>query len=157
MYQLWSDRDVCRYSGEVKNYEGVVLTMPAKTTSVSDQIIDFWERAASDGWGFRWAVSDLVTNVFIGIVGFNSLSTTSEIAYHLLSSAWGKGFMSEAAGAAMQWRLEQGNCHAIDAYIEPDNVKSAALAKRLGLLPQQTFSEGAQLFRRSVSDDAQTA
>ena len=133
MYALWSDPDVCRYSGEVLDYEGNLIPTPVSGSVFSDKIIDFWERAAQDGWGFRWAVMlRRATNEFAGTVGFNSLTDPSEIAYHLLPSFWGKGYMAEACRAAIDWRMRLGPT-GIEAFIEPDNERSTTMARRLGL------------------------
>jgi len=153
MFQLWSAPEVCQYSGEVANREGILLSMPAADPSVSDQIIDFWVCAAADGWGLRWAITEKDTQKFIGIVGFNSLNEASEIAYHLLPSVWGQGLMSEAVTAAIAWRMEEGGCTAFDAFIDPENKESITLAKRFEFGVTETFSEGAQLYRLDVGNE----
>ena len=56
MFLLWSDPEVCRYAGPVHDYEGRLVPSPVRTSSDSGLIIDFWIRAHSDGWGFRWAL-----------------------------------------------------------------------------------------------------
>jgi len=82
MFDLWSNPDVCRYSGIVSDYDGNQLPIPTTTVAVSDKIIDFWQRACADGWGFRWAILDREAGVPVGTVGFNALGSVSEIAYH---------------------------------------------------------------------------
>lgn len=52
MFELWSDAEVCKFSGAVKD----------------------------------------------------SLENCSEIAFHLLPKHWGKGIMTEASQAAIEWR-----------------------------------------------------
>ena len=61
MFALWSSPEVCEYSGAVSDYERNLLPMPAGSPEVSDKIIDFWVRAAVDGWGFRWAIFESAT------------------------------------------------------------------------------------------------
>lgn len=149
MFDLWSDADVCRYSGTVTDYDRNVIDMPAKTLVDSDLIIDFWLKAAKDGWGFRWAVVLTNTADFVGTVGFNSLTQCSEIAYHLLPQHWGKGVMTEATKAAIQWRRDEGALE-IEAFVEPENAPSIALAERLGMEATDDFSEGAQRYRMTL-------
>ena len=149
MYALWSDPAVCEYSGTVRDYAGNVIDMPARTREASDRIIDFWQRAAADGWGFRWAVS--LEGEFTGTVGFNSLRECAEIAYHLRPTFWGRGIMQEAATAAIAWLGDRAT--AVEAFIEPDNQASIALAIRLELHATPTFSEGAQRYVRSLKND----
>lgn len=147
MYTLWSDPAVCEFSGVVRDYEGNLIATPIESVEDSDRIIDFWIRAAVDGWGFRWAVKR--DGEFAGTVGFNSLGETAEIAYHLVPAFWGGGMMREASFAAMDWVREQGTKE-IEAFIEPENAASIALAERLGLKPTATVSEGARRFVRGL-------
>ncbi len=150
MFELWSHPEVCRYSGIVSDYEGNQLPMPAATPAVSDKIIDFWQRAGADGWGFRWAIVERETDVPIGIVGFNALGPTSEIAYHLHPAHWGKGFMFEAVTAAVDWRLARGGCADLEAFIDPANERSIALAERLRLCGTDIVVEGARRYCRKL-------
>ena len=149
MYNLWSDPDVCRYSGVLRNYERNPIETPVSTQTASDQIVDFWLRAAEDGWGFRWAVIATEVDEFTGTVGFNSLGDRSEIAYHLLPKHWGKGVMTEASKAAIEWRRDNGALE-IEAFIAPENSPSIALAVRLGMSATDEFAEGAQRHRMTV-------
>ena len=57
---------------------------------------------------------------FTGTVGFNSLSECSKIAFHLLPKYWGRGIMSEASIAAIEWRRIQGTC--LQLGNEPDDT-----------------------------------
>lgn len=147
MYGLWSDPYVCKYSGIVKDYNGNLIDTPVAGRTKSNLIIDFWQRAVVDGWGLRWAVllqdSD---EAFTGTVGFNSLTTCSEIAYHLLPKHWGQGIMTEACEAAIDWRRGNGATQ-IEAFAEPKNIPAIALARRLGMIATYTVFERAQRYR----------
>jgi RimJ/RimL family protein N-acetyltransferase len=90
--------------------------MPAKTHEDSDRLIGFWLKAAQDGWGFRLAI--------------------------ILA----KGFMTEAANAAIEWRCDNGATE-IEAFIDAENAGSIALALRLGMNETAVFSEGAQRYQ----------
>ncbi len=147
MFSLWSNAEVCRYSGTVTDYDRIEIPMPAATSGESDKIIDFWERAAADGWGFRWAILRPANNQFIGHVGFNSLGEVSEIAYHLHPDHWGEGLMSEAARAAIAWARAAAPETVLEAFIEPANLSSARLARRLGFSPTGRVSDGAECFQ----------
>jgi len=156
MHTLWSDADVCRYSGHVTDYDRNPIEMPARTVSDSDLIIEFWRRAAQDGWGFRWAVlvAGVDSHAFVGTVGFNSIGQRSEIAYHLIPAYWGLGYMNEAAVAAIDWCMQTTRAQApphmreIEAFIEPANQPSIALAERLGMVATDYMNEGARRYLR---------
>ncbi len=143
MYTLWSDPAVCEFSGVVRDYDGQLVPTPVVSIADSDRIIDFWIRAVADGWGFRWAVK--LDAGFAGTVGFNSLGDCAEIAYHLCPAYWGAGIMREASAAAINWVQARGTT-TIEAFIEPDNGPSIALAERLGLTATPAFSDGAQRY-----------
>lgn len=146
---MWRSKQVQQYSGKALDEYGVEIDLPAKTSADSDRLIAFWLNAATDGWGFRWAVILAGENAFVGHIGFNSLSECSEIAYHMNPDYWGKGLMTEAAGTAISWRKDNG-AREIEAFIEPENTTSIVLAERLGMQPTDQFSDGARRYRMSV-------
>ena len=146
---MWRHPDVQKYSGIAEDENRVVINMPAQTHNDSDRLIGFWLKAAQDGWGFRWGVTLVAEDSFVGHIGFNSLSECSEIAYHLNPQHWGKGIMTEAARAAISWRHDNGATE-IEAFIEPENTSSITLAKRLGMNPTNEFSAGARRYLMSL-------
>ncbi len=154
MFSLWSHPDVCRFSGTVTDYDRVEIPMPAASSEDSDRIIDFWQRAAVDGWGFRWAILERSSGHMVGHIGFNSIGPTFEIAYHLHPDHWGKGIMLDAAQAAIGWARRSHPGAELDAFIEPDNQGSIRLASRLNFVPTDEFSDGAQRYR--LAADART-
>lgn len=147
MFSLWSHPDVCRFSGLVTDYDRNEIPMPAASRDDSDKIIDFWIRAAADGWGFRWAMLDRPSGRMFGHIGFNSLGAVSELAYHLHPDHWGKGVMSEAAAAAVNWARHSTPETILEAFIEPENKGSIRLALRLNFTPTGQFSDGAECYR----------
>lgn len=147
MFRLWSHPDVCRYSGTVTDYDRTEIPMPAASPAESDKIVDFWQRAAADGWGFRWAILDRSSGEMLGHIGFNSLGPVSELAYHLHPDHWGKGVMSEAAAAAVDWARHSTPETILEAFIEPENKGSIRLALRLNFTPKGQFSDGAECYR----------
>ncbi|MEQ8509691.1 MAG: hypothetical protein RIB43_11840 [Rhodospirillaceae bacterium] len=79
MFDIGSNVAVCKFSGTVKDDNGAVIKTPVITSGDSDRIIDFWLKAAADGWGFRWAVMTRESPAsFTGIVGFNTLENCSD-------------------------------------------------------------------------------
>lgn len=151
MFRLWSHPEVCRFSGRVTDYARNEIPMPAASRKDSDKIIDFWIRAAADGWGFRWAMLDRSSGQMLGHIGFNALGAVSELAYHLHPDHWGKGLMFEAAIAATDWAVTLMPDTLLEAFIEPENKSSVRLAQRLNLQPTGHLSDGAERYRRPAS------
>jgi RimJ/RimL family protein N-acetyltransferase len=56
----------------------------------------------------------------------------TEVGWGLAREAWGKGYASEAAEAAIDWAFAELGWHEVLHTIEPANVNSIAVAKRLG-------------------------
>lgn len=146
---MWRQPAVQEYSGPALDEYGDVIPLPARTSEDSDKLIRFWMRAAKDGWGFRWVLTLAEDDGLVGHIGFNTLSTCSEIAYHMNPKYWGRGLMTEAAKAALAWR-KAGGAKEVEAFIEPENARSVALALRLGMTATDTFSDGAQRYRMTL-------
>jgi RimJ/RimL family protein N-acetyltransferase len=119
--------------------------MPATSPQQTDLIISFWHQRQVQGSGFRWSICRQTQ--FIGTVGFNRLGYTAEIAWHLLPACWGRGYMFEACTAAIDWHRKQSGARKLEAYIEPRNEPSIALAERLGFSPTNSLYEGAQRYQ----------
>ena len=133
MFATFSREEVTRYSGPATDLDGAPIRLPAQIPADSDKIIVFFLKGAADGERFRWAVRTRADGAFVGAIGFNSLGTCSEIAYHLHPDAWGRGLMAEAAVAALDWLRERPDAREIAAFIEPENAASVRLAERLGM------------------------
>lgn len=56
----------------------------------------------------------------------------TEVGWGLLKSAWGKGYASEGAAAAMDFAVDQLGWHEIIHCIEAENTPSIRVAERLG-------------------------
>ena len=150
MFRMWQHSAVQEFSGPAEDKDRIKINMPASSTDDSDRLIGFWLKAARDGWGFRWAIlSGDSENEFVGHIGFNSLTQCAEIAYHMNPDFWGKGIMTEAALAAIAWRRDQG-ANEIEAFIDPQNDHSIALALRLSMTATEEFSEGARRYQMSL-------
>ncbi len=149
MFLLWSDPEVCRYAGPVHDYEGHLVPSPVRTSSDSDRIIDFWIRAHSDGWGFRWSLVERSSGIFMGTTGFNSLGACAEYAYHLNPLYWGRGFMTEATLAAMAWVRANGATQ-VEAFIDPANINSIRLVERHAFERTEEMQDGALRFVRHL-------
>lgn len=144
MFDLWSEPDVCAYSGPVEDSHGLSVPLPAAAPSDSDRILEFWLDRASAQLGFRWAVL-LEGSVFVGAVGFNSLGSRSEYAYHFIPRYWGQGLATEASRLALEWAFRQG-ASVVEASIEVENEPSIRLAARMGFVEAGPIADGIQLY-----------
>jgi RimJ/RimL family protein N-acetyltransferase len=85
------------------------------------------------GFGM-WAVVEKTSGRFIGRVGPNQPEgwPDREIGWALARDAWGKGYATEAAGAAMDYAFTVMRWPRAISIIHPDNTRSVAVARRLG-------------------------
>jgi len=61
-----------------------------------------------------------------------------ELAWHLFEGAEGKGFATEAASAVKKWASEDLGLERLYSYIDVENARSQAVAKRLGAVTDGT-------------------
>ena len=100
-----------------------------------DRIVARW---ASDGHGL-WAVERRDDGTFIGFVGlaapnFEAAFTPCvEVGWRLAPEAWGHGFATEAARAALGFGFERLELEEIVSFTVPANVRSRAVMERLGM------------------------
>lgn len=100
-----------------------------------DRILGHWE---ADGHGL-WAVERLDDGSFIGFVGLTPPSFEArftpavEIGWRLARPAWGHGFATEAARAALRFGFEELRLDQIVSFTTPANVRSRAVMERLGM------------------------
>ncbi|MEJ6393663.1 GNAT family N-acetyltransferase [Gymnodinialimonas sp. 2305UL16-5] len=93
------------------------------------------------GYG-RWIVTETGgDNTAIGIVGpFYPLDWPEpEIAWTLFASGEGHGYAYEAAHAARGFAYDRLGWNTAASFVNPDNIRSVALAKRLGCSPEHAF------------------
>lgn len=72
------------------------------------------------------------TGKFCGVVGFDAGEVGPELGYYLARPLWGKGFMSEAASAAIAWLFDQTDEAAIVSGAYLFNPASLAIQYKLG-------------------------
>jgi RimJ/RimL family protein N-acetyltransferase len=90
------------------------------------------------GFG-RWAVERREDSAFIGVVGLvpihQSLPMPAgfEMGWRLVRDAWGHGYASEAAKAAIADGFERGGLSEVFAFTSTTNLRSQSVMARIGL------------------------
>jgi RimJ/RimL family protein N-acetyltransferase len=121
--------DVLRYLGG-----GSGLTR-AESDEGSARIAAHW-----DAYGFGlWAAVERATGEMLGFVGlchpvwWPAMVDRVEVGWRLRREAWGAGFATEGARAAVRAGFETLGLERIVSFVDPANDRSLAVARRLGM------------------------
>jgi RimJ/RimL family protein N-acetyltransferase len=96
------------------------------------------------------ALIEKSTGRLAGITGIQPLGTTGdlEIGWWLARDLWGRGYATEAGGAAMNYVLQTLKRPRVVAIIDPGNEASKRVVARLGMELEARYT-GAQLGHRA--------
>ena len=107
--------------------------------AISDALVD----RNDDGWqanGFGlWALERREDEQFLGFVGLSrpsfeaAFTPAVEVGWRLARDAWGHGYATEAARAALRFGFETLGLDEIVSFTVPANVRSRAVMERLGM------------------------
>lgn len=97
----------------------------------------------ADTW-FQLAIIEKNTTTLLGDIGihfFGSENLQCEIGFTLDKHQQGKGFATETVKATIDYLFLELNKHRVSTSIDPDNERSIALVKRLGLRKEGHFKQ----------------
>jgi RimJ/RimL family protein N-acetyltransferase len=94
---------------------------------------------AEHGWGL-WAAERKADGQLLGFTGLATVKEGAlpvgaavEIGWRLIPEAWGQGFATEGARAALDWGLANLDVAEVIAFTAATNLKSQAVMVRLGM------------------------
>lgn len=137
--RAWRESDLEPFAdmnadSEVMEHFPSALT-PDETYAMVDRVVDHWAR---HGLGL-WAVEAPTVSSFIGFVGLavpgfeTHFTPCVEIGWRLSRAAWGHGYASEGARAALRFGFEERALDEIVSFTTTANVRSQAVMQRLGM------------------------
>jgi RimJ/RimL family protein N-acetyltransferase len=134
----WRDSDLAPWAAmnadpEVRHFLGPVLTAEQAAASV----LNFQDDLDRYGFGF-WALAVRSSGEFIGFTGLDTVDeempfTGVEIGWRLARPAWGHGYATEAALAALAYGFGTIGLPEILAVAVATNVRSRAVMERIGM------------------------
>ncbi|MBH9579384.1 GNAT family N-acetyltransferase [Inhella proteolytica] len=135
----WRDDDLAPYAALNADPE-VMRHFPALLSREESDAQAARIRAKLDaqGWGL-WAVEVKGGPAFIGFVGLAvpgfeaPFMPATEIGWRLARSAWGQGYASEAARAALGFGFTELGLEAIVSFTAVGNQRSRAVMERIGM------------------------
>ncbi|MEV1286637.1 GNAT family N-acetyltransferase [Micromonospora sp. NPDC049679] len=139
----WQQSDLAPWAAmnadpEVREHLGAPLTAEQAAASVRC----FQDDLDRVGFGF-WAVEVRATAEFIGFTGLDAVDeampfTGVEAGWRLARSAWGYGYATEAALAALWYGFDTLGLPEILAITTVTNVRSQAVMRRIGMTTDPT-------------------
>ncbi len=124
LFTIFSDRDVTRY------WSSGPWTEMAQAHSAITDILGQYE----DGSKLRFAIVLTETGEMVGsmnLYDFMHANRRCDIGYALAPAHWGKGYLSEAMAATLDYAFAQLNLNRIEADIDPRNTVSARLLEKM--------------------------
>ena len=107
--------------------------------AASDEKFDRYRAWHQEHGHSRWAIEDS-EGQFIGYAGVcprtdedHPLGSHREIGWRLVRAAWGNGYATEAASAALRDAMERCRMTEVFSYTSSDNVRSHAVMRKMGL------------------------
>jgi 3-dehydroquinate dehydratase / shikimate dehydrogenase len=112
------------------------------TREESDEsAIKFQKHIKEHGWGL-WAVSVPGFSDFIGFIGLHPVSFEAhftpavEIGWRLSQEAWGKGYATEGALAALDYGFDKAHLKEIVSFASHLNIRSIKVMEKIGMTHQ---------------------
>ncbi|MGG6310822.1 GNAT family N-acetyltransferase [Paenibacillus macerans] len=135
--KLTSDdaEDLFRYfsNDEVTKYYDLERLVELKQ---AEELIQNWNSRYLERRGFRWAITvKSESDRVIGTCGFHNWSQghyKAEVGYELNPDYWRQGVMTEVLQEIMRFGFEDLGLNRIEAYIDPDNIRSRYLLEKTG-------------------------
>lgn len=143
-------------SPHVEDLEGIVAlwTDPQVTRHIGGprdgaMVCDFFRGYAADPGGVSqqegerwWSLVELTSGHFVGLCCLLEKEvqgqTEVEIGYFLLPDYWGRGYATEAATRVVEHAWGEPHLDSLVALVDPDNPSSAAVARKLGMVLEET-------------------
>jgi RimJ/RimL family protein N-acetyltransferase len=133
----WLPTDLAPYAALNADSEVTAFLAGPLDRAASDQMVERIERGFDDlGFGL-WALERADTGQFIGFAGLSvprfeaPFMPAVEIGWRLARSAWGHGFATEAAQAAVDDGFARVGLSDVVSFTAATNVRSRAVMDRL--------------------------
>ena len=139
LLRRWRDSDREPFAALNADPEVMAHFPEPLTRERSDHMIDVIE-AEFDRCDFGlWAIEVVETGTFIGFAGLNEVGFQAhftpavEIGWRLARPAWGHGYATEAARAALAYGFDVAGLSEVVSFTATTNLRSQAVMRRLGM------------------------
>ena len=125
LFHIFSDEETMRYWS----------FRPYTSVDQARALIEGIAEAAFAGAGIHWAITLRGDERLVGKCGYNEWRKAhrrGDISYIVAREQWGKGIVSEALGAMLDYGFDHMNLHSVEAGVTPGNDASTRMLQRLG-------------------------
>ncbi len=136
----WRDADIDPWA-EMNADPRVMEFFPAlyDRARAEETVARMREEIERDGYGF-WAVEIKATGAFAGMIGLNEVAgdipvhPKTEVGWRLAFDAWGHGYATEGAQAALRFAFGNLGWPEVVAFTAAVNERSQRVMRRLGMV-----------------------
>lgn len=124
LYHLFTNPQVTEF------YQVIPLQEPGD----AQKIVGMLSQRFKDKTGIRWGIAPKGESHLIGTIGYNTFTRghRSTIAFALLPEYWGKGYITEAIAAIVQFGFDVLKVNRIEAEVLPGNMASEIVLRKNG-------------------------
>jgi len=116
-----SDREIVRYMSW-QAHESMAMTR-----EFLQQCLDWWASESS----FPYIIE--IARRPVGTIELRKKDTGVDFGYVIARSCWGKGYMTEALSALLNWSLAQPGVWRASAFCDVENLASARVMEKAGM------------------------
>jgi ribosomal-protein-alanine N-acetyltransferase len=125
LFRIFSDAEAMRYWS----------CRPYTSVEQAHRLIEEMSEAMDCGAGIQWAITLRGDERLIGKCGYNEWRKRhrrGDVSYIVAREHWGKGIVSEALHAVLDYGFDHLNLHSVEAGVTPGNDASTRMLERLG-------------------------
>ena len=125
LFHIFSDEETMRYWS----------CLPYKSVDQAHRLIEGLAKVRLAGAGINWAITLRGDERLVGKCGYNEWRKAhrrGDISYIVAGEQQGKGIVSEALGAMLDYGFDRMNLHSVEAGVTPGNDASTRMLQRLG-------------------------
>ena len=115
---------------EVTRY---LVWKPHKSVQETEDFLSACEQLWRTGKDYAYAITLKEDGKLIGMFGLHPMQMKVEVGYALARLHWGKGYMTEALRAAIDWAFTQPNVFRAQAICDVENIASARVMEKVGM------------------------
>lgn len=134
---------------EMRRFIGA-QTDDALATAYREMLQGCLDHPENHAWHAIWMI-ERADGTHVGELSFKGFNADGsvEIGYGILEAFRGRGYATEAVGAAVDWALRQPGVTHVEAETDPGNGASMRVLEKCGFVPSGTTGEEGPRFVRT--------